>query len=90
MNLPVDRMVMVKSANLDGDILINVDEIVYVCRYDERPQIYMTDPPHPYNRGLLFTLKSGEKVKVETRMTLPEFDVDRVKKFIPEWQPYDI
>lgn len=82
-NLPADRMILLESTNSEDNVLVNVDEIESVKRYDQRPQMYIGSGPQPYGRGLKITLRSGEKHMVETKMTLLEFEIERAKKFTP-------
>jgi hypothetical protein len=77
-------MVLLESVSSEeNNVLLNVDEIESVTRFDRRPQIYMNAGPHPYDRGLKITLRSGKIHLVETKMTLREFEIERAKKFTP-------
>jgi len=82
-NLPKDRMILVESMDPEDNVLLNVDEISAVRRYNERPMIYIGPEPQPYGRGLTIVLQSGAVYKVETEMTLREFEIERAKKFTP-------
>lgn len=90
MNLPTDRMILIEDIEDENNsVLINVDELESVKRFDSRPQFYIGPDPQPYGRGLKFTFASGESRLVETAMTLREFEIERARKFtpVPEEQP---
>jgi len=76
-------MILVESMNPEDNVLLNVDEISAVRRFDQRPMIYIGPEPQPYGRGLTIVLQSGAVYKVETEMTLREFEIERAKKFTP-------
>lgn len=74
-NLPADRMIRVE------EILVNVDDMMIAERFDETP-MFRTEGTR-YNKGLQITFRDGKYRRINTEMSVLEFEIERAKKFTP-------